>query len=105
MTLRVQETEVVEYISELCHVFDEQTVGRQIKLHYLHDMDELTALIDPNNFDKVILNVLSNALNFYTRSGNNNCIVVGWAQRKISECSFTGLFPDHHLRHRDRHTR
>jgi signal transduction histidine kinase/DNA-binding response OmpR family regulator len=64
MTLRFQETEVVEYISELCHVFDEQTVGKHIELQYLHDMDELTALIDPNNFDKVILNVLSNALNF-----------------------------------------
>lgn len=64
MTLRFQETEIVEYISELCHVFDEQTVGKHINLEYLHDMDELTALIDPNNFDKVILNVLSNALNF-----------------------------------------
>lgn len=64
MMLRFQETEVVEYISELCHVFDEQTVGKHIKLQYIHDMDELYAWIDPNNFDKVILNVLSNALNF-----------------------------------------
>lgn len=64
MRLKFQETEMVEFIHDLCYVFDEQTQAKQIELLYLHETETLNAWIDPNNFDKIILNILSNALKF-----------------------------------------
>lgn len=69
MRLMFQETEIVEFIHDLCYVFDEQTQAKQIELLYLHEMEKLNAWVDPNNFDKVILNVLSNALKFTPPGG------------------------------------
>lgn len=69
ITLRFQETEMVEFIHDLCYVFDDQTQEKQIELIYNHEMKTLNAWIDPNNFDKIILNILSNALKFTPAKG------------------------------------
>lgn len=69
MLLKFQETEIVEFIHDLCYVFDEQTQAKQIELLYFHEMDKLHAWVDPHNFDKVIMNVLSNALKFTPPNG------------------------------------
>ncbi|MBT1695540.1 response regulator [Fulvivirgaceae bacterium PWU4] len=64
MVLTFQETELVEFISDLCYAFDEQTRMKEIELTYTHDTTCLYAWVDPFNFDKVILNILANALKF-----------------------------------------
>lgn len=69
MVLRFRQTDMVEFIHDLCYVFDEQTRAREIELLYSHEMEALTAWVDPAYFDKVILNVLSNALKFTPANG------------------------------------
>ncbi|RAW03488.1 two-component regulator propeller domain-containing protein [Pseudochryseolinea flava] len=72
MMLAFQETEMVAFISDLCSAFDEQTRMKEIDLTYKHDMKALHAWIDPFNFDKVILNILANALKFTPVGGKIN---------------------------------
>jgi signal transduction histidine kinase/DNA-binding response OmpR family regulator/ligand-binding sensor domain-containing protein len=72
MVLTFQETELVGFIADLCYAFDEQTRMKEIELTYTHDMKHLYAWIDPFNFDKVILNVLANALKFTPIGGKIN---------------------------------
>jgi signal transduction histidine kinase/ligand-binding sensor domain-containing protein/DNA-binding response OmpR family regulator len=69
MVLVFQETELVGFIHDLYDAFEEQTQNKQIEVLYTHAMDTLNVWIDPNNFDKVILNVLSNALKFTPVNG------------------------------------
>jgi ligand-binding sensor domain-containing protein/signal transduction histidine kinase/DNA-binding response OmpR family regulator len=64
MVLTFQETEMVAFITELCRAFDEQTRMKEIDLSFTHHTKSLTAWVDPFNFDKVILNILANALKF-----------------------------------------
>lgn len=69
MALRFQETEMVSFIRDLCLVFKEEIHTRKINLRFTHDMRKLPVYVDPDNFDKVILNILSNALKFTPYDG------------------------------------
>lgn len=62
------ETDMVDYIRELMSLFTYQAQKRNINLHFDCSQEELPAWIDPNNFDKVLVNLLSNAFK-YTPDG------------------------------------
>lgn len=70
MLLKFQEIELVEFIEDLCLMFEVQAANKNIELKFRHQMNNLIAWIDPNNFDKVILNILSNALKFTPENGS-----------------------------------
>ena len=70
MTLKFREMEMVSFLREMCLAFKEEVHSRRINLRYTHDMKKLPAYIDPDNFDKVILNILSNALKFTPDNGD-----------------------------------
>lgn len=72
LTLRFQETEMVSYIRQLCLAFKEEVHLRKINLRFTHDKRQQNAFIDPDNFDKVLLNILSNALKFTPDNGDVN---------------------------------
>ncbi len=69
MQLKFQETEMVGFVQELCAIFAEQTQVKNIKLLFHHNMEQLPVWVDPDHFDKVILNVLSNAIKFTPENG------------------------------------
>jgi signal transduction histidine kinase/ligand-binding sensor domain-containing protein/DNA-binding response OmpR family regulator len=69
MVLKFEETEIVSFIRDLCLAFKEEIHARKINLRYTHEMRKLAVYIDPDNFDKVILNILSNALKFTPDNG------------------------------------
>ena len=68
MQMRMTERNLVEFIRDIYTLFDHQAKTRQIKFTFDHDSEELPVWIDRSNFDKVIVNVLSNAFK-YTPSG------------------------------------
>lgn len=69
MQLHFQETEIVGFIKDICNIFEEQFQSRNIALQFQHDVKELHVWIDPKNFDKIILNVLANAMKFTPEGG------------------------------------
>lgn len=80
MQIKFQEMDIVGFIRDLYYTFENQSRARRIMLHFHPEMEELNVWIDPKNFDKVIMNLLSNAFKFtpengeisiYVRTGEN----------------------------------
>ena len=69
MQLQFQEVEIIGFIKDICAIFEEQIEAKKINLHFRHQMESLHAWIDPKNFDKIILNVLANAIKFTPEGG------------------------------------
>lgn len=84
MSLIFHQTEIISFINELCETFMQQAVQRNIPLTFHHEgIDSLEIWIDTANFDKIILNLLSNAFKFtpdggkidiYLHTGTNDTI-------------------------------
>ncbi|WP_207431390.1 hybrid sensor histidine kinase/response regulator transcription factor [Sabulibacter ruber] len=69
LKLRFQEIEMVGFLQELSAIFDEQAQAKNIDFLFHHDVEKLPVWVDPNQFDKAILNVLSNAFKFTPENG------------------------------------
>lgn len=73
MHLKFRETDIVGFINDLMQTFNYQAQKKNITFTFekeLEDADSLKVWIDLNNFDKVLMNVLSNAFK-YTHEGGN----------------------------------
>lgn len=68
MQMRMSETNLVDFVNDIYNLFENQAKAKQIHLVFDHDTDELPIWIDRQNFDKVVMNVLSNAFK-YTPTG------------------------------------
>ncbi|NDV57108.1 two-component regulator propeller domain-containing protein [Bacteroides sp. 519] len=69
MTLKFRETNIIPFIEDLCQTFAQPAVNKNIELQFHHEMQKLDMWVDPDNFDKIILNILSNALKFTPNGG------------------------------------
>ncbi|WP_321479791.1 two-component regulator propeller domain-containing protein [uncultured Bacteroides sp.] len=87
MHLKFRETDIVGFIDDLMHTFDYQAQKKNITFNFLTELPEekqedattlpnsqqkkeLKAWVDLNNFDKVLLNVLSNAFKYTPEGGS-----------------------------------
>ncbi|PRY06823.1 signal transduction histidine kinase [Pontibacter ummariensis] len=70
MQLKFQKVEIVGFIRKLCAIFEEQSQTRNIGLHLHRSTEQLPVWVDPDYFDKAVLNVLSNAFKFTPDGGN-----------------------------------
>ena len=68
MQMRMCETDLVAFVKDIYSLFEAQTKAKRIKLTFDHDAPSLPVWIDRSNFDKVVMNVLSNAFK-YTPTG------------------------------------
>ena len=69
MTLNLQKTNIVKYLRDLCMVFEEQLKSKNLNFTIEGTENETYVDIDPNNFDKVVLNIMSNAIKFTPVNG------------------------------------
>ena len=70
MVMRMCKTDMVSFINEEYDLFKQQAIAKSIDFEYQHDCGELPVWIDRNNFDKVIINTLSNAFKFTPTAGH-----------------------------------
>lgn len=75
MQMHMKKTDLVGFIQELYTLFEHQARSRQIHFLYEHTEETLPVWIDRRYFDKVIVNVLSNAFKF-TPTGGEIVIVL-----------------------------
>ncbi|MCD8293399.1 MAG: response regulator, partial [Prevotellaceae bacterium] len=71
LSLVYRQTDMVAFIADLCDTFREQAEKQHISFTFHHDgIKTLPLWIDPARFDKVILNILSNAFKFTSDGGH-----------------------------------
>jgi ligand-binding sensor domain-containing protein/signal transduction histidine kinase/DNA-binding response OmpR family regulator len=70
MVIKFRETDIVGFIEDLMKTFEYTAQRRNIEFKFLHQETQLNAWIDIDNFDKVMMNVLSNAFKFTPDNGN-----------------------------------
>ena len=69
MRLKIKTLDFVEYVNSLLSSVRPLADRKSIKLFFQHPPHEVNLTIDPDNFEKVVLNLLSNALKFTPESG------------------------------------
>ena len=69
MAMHMSETDMVSFIKDEHQLFEQQAIAKQITFTFLHQDEHLPVWIDRNNFDKVLMNVLSNAFKFTPAGG------------------------------------
>jgi len=69
MFVKMSETDMIGFVDDLMNTFEYQAKKRNIRFIFEHAMPELKVWIDVNNFDKVLVNILSNAFKFTPDNG------------------------------------
>lgn len=69
MMMRMSENDFVSFVNDVYSLFEVQARSKNIELSYVHDCDHLPVWIDRQNFDKVVVNLLSNAFKFTPAGG------------------------------------
>ena len=69
MFLKFNETDMVGFIDDLMQTFEYQAKKRNVSFVFIHADAALPVWIDQNNFDKVLLNILSNAFKYTPENG------------------------------------
>src|SRR5690606_28293455 len=69
MVLKFARVDMVKYIKDVCALFEEQFQAKEIRFTLHLPQVRCFATIDPLNFDKVLVNVLSNACRFTPSGG------------------------------------
>jgi DNA-binding response OmpR family regulator len=69
MQMRMCETDLIGFVGDIHTLFAQQAKMKNMKFDFEHDTDKLPVWIDRSNFDKVVVNVLSNAFKFTPAGG------------------------------------
>ncbi len=71
MKLRFTEVNLCEFVNDLYETFLPAARLRKVDLTFNHDgCDDLTAWVDKSNFDKIVMNLVSNAVKFTPEDGS-----------------------------------
>jgi len=70
MTLHLQQGDVVRYLKYLVESFHSYAQGKDVHIHFLSDLDDLSMDFDPERLQQVVGNLLSNAVKFTPSGGH-----------------------------------
>lgn len=91
MVLKFKETDIISFIQSHADIFMSQAQKKNIQYTFNHEMHTLNAWIDPENFDKIILNLLSNAFKYTPEKGKINITVKVTGQKYVIIVSDNGI--------------
>ncbi|MDE6653340.1 MAG: response regulator, partial [Muribaculaceae bacterium] len=73
MKMRFSEVNLCDFVSDLYETFLPAAKMRKVNLSFTHSgCDDLTAWVDKSNFDKIVMNLISNAVKFTPEDGSVN---------------------------------
>lgn len=67
--LNHRKVDIVGFIQDICSLFKDQKETKNISLNFCSSVAKLDVVLDPNYFDKTLLNLLSNAFKFTPDGG------------------------------------
>ena len=62
--------DIIVILKDLCSYFNVIAVEKNISFSFVHDASELFVWIDPDYFDKIVMNLLTNAFKYTPNGGN-----------------------------------
>ena len=75
MKLSFTEVDLIGFINDIKNTFAYQAAAKGAKLNIITQMESLKIWLDPNNFDKVIFNLLSNSFKHIQNEGEINIYI------------------------------
>ena len=69
MHMKFRETDMVGFINDLMLTFEYMAKKKKIHFTFTHGMEQLPVWVDLNNFDKILMNILSNAFKYTPENG------------------------------------
>ena len=69
MQMHMRETNLMAFIDDIYSLFAQQAKNKNIQFFFDHSEEDVKVWIDRNNFDKIIINILSNAFKFTPTGG------------------------------------
>lgn len=88
--LDYHKTEIVSLLQNAFDVFNGQAENRHINYQFIHkDIDNLIAYVDPENIDKIVMNLLSNAFKFTPDNGSISMELLSGQKSVITEDGVT----------------
>lgn len=69
MTLHYAETALADFVSDICHDYEFQAEKRKVTLNFTDEASGLKVWIDRDNFDKVVTNLINNAIKYTGENG------------------------------------
>lgn len=69
MVLKFRETDLIGFIYDIIQTFGYQAEKRNMSVRFEHEMPQLKIWLDLENFDKVLMNIFSNAFKFTPDGG------------------------------------
>ena len=69
MVMHMCKTDIVGFVNDIYTLFTQQAKAKNISFTYEHDTNELPVWVDRGNFDKIIVNILSNAFKYTPPGG------------------------------------
>lgn len=70
MRMKMQPVDIVSFVQDVYELFESKAREKGLKFHFEHDADQIEVWMDKRNFDKVVINLLSNAFKFTPNGGN-----------------------------------
>ncbi|MDT0688779.1 two-component regulator propeller domain-containing protein [Salegentibacter sp. F188] len=67
--LKFRQVELISFIQDIYSLFEDQVNEKNLRVKFYSEVEELQVWIDPKHFDKIIQNVLSNAVKFSPENG------------------------------------
>ena len=69
MKLKVEELDIIPFVGEIIDLFQNLAHSKSIELEYSHGIESYFTWVDPEFLDKILYNILSNAIKFTPNHG------------------------------------
>ena len=64
MVMQMRETDLIYFTEDILKIFQPQATSKKINLEFVHESEKLPIWIDRGQFDKIIINLMSNAMKY-----------------------------------------